>query len=127
MKPSTNVPFAVEFHQLDIAVGWEPAPGAAPGIEQKILADSLDEKTEQGARTRLIRFLPGSVASNTFVHPYWEEVYLLEGELIVGNNKTGGGRKTFVSPCYACRPPGTVHGPFTSPKGCLFLEIQYFS
>ncbi len=27
---------------------------------------------------------------------------------------------------YACRPPGAVHGPFRSERGCILLEIHYY-
>jgi len=118
---------AVDFHGLDIEAGWEPAPGAAPGIEQKLLSGTLDERNKVGARTRLIRFQPGAIAPDPFVHEYWEEVYLIRGELIVGNNEKGKGGVTFAPPSYACRPPGTVHGPFASKDGCLFFEIQYYA
>ena len=56
----------VDFHTLDIDEGWVPAPGAAPGIEQKLLSGELDEINKVGARTRLIRFLPGAVAPAPF-------------------------------------------------------------
>ncbi len=127
MGSTTDIKSAIDFHRLDMETGWEPAPGAAPGIEQKMLSGSLDEEKRIGVRTRLIRFQPGAIAPDTFVHPYWEEVYLISGELIVGNDETGKGGQSFAQPCYACRPPGTVHGPFASPQGCLFLEIQYFT
>ena len=71
----------VPFHELDLETGWEPAPGAAPGIEQKLLSGELDEENKVGARTRLIRFQPGAFTTTQFVHDYWEEVYLIEGEL----------------------------------------------
>lgn len=118
---------AIEFHGLDIEEGWEPAPGAPPGIEQKLLSGALDEGKKVGARTRLIRFQPGAIAPDQFVHDYWEEVYLISGELIVGNDKNGVGGVVFAPPSYACRPPGTNHGPFTSKDGCLFFEIQYYA
>lgn len=127
MASSEQIKEQVEFHRFDIDTGWQPAPGAAPGIEQRVLSGSLDEENAHGVRTRLIRFKPGAVAPVTFVHPYWEEVYLMAGELIVGCDGEGKGGQSFTPPAYACRPPGTVHGPFTSPKGCLFLEIQYFA
>jgi quercetin dioxygenase-like cupin family protein len=118
---------AVEFHGLDIEEGWEAAPGAPPSIEQKLLSGKLDERNKVGTRTRLIRFQPGAVAPDQFVHDYWEEVYLISGELIVGNDEKGGGGVKFAAPSYACRPPGTYHGPFTSKIGCLFFEIQYYA
>jgi ChrR-like protein with cupin domain len=117
----------VEFHHLDMTTEWEPAPGAADGVEQKMLSGSLDETEKVGVRTRLIRFQPGAVAPNQFVHDYWEEVYLLDGTLITGCNPDGTGGTAFDAPCFACRPPGTYHGPFASPDGCVFFEIQYYA
>ena len=117
----------VDFHTLDVDEGWEPAPGAAPGIEQKLLSGDLDETNKVGARPRLIRFHPGAVAPEPFVHDYWEEVYLIRGQLTVGCDAEGAGGTVYDPPSYACRPPGTPHGPFTSKDGCLFFEIQYYA
>jgi quercetin dioxygenase-like cupin family protein len=116
----------VPCHELDVTTGWEPAPGAAPGVEQKMLSGALDEAAQVGVRTRLIRFLPGAHVDARFVHEYWEEVYILEGELALGGGGYGP-QETFGPHSYACRPPGTPHGPFRSDGGCLFLEIQYFA
>jgi len=110
---------AVPFGPVDHENGWEPVPGGAPGVEQKMLSGELDEDAKLGVRTRLIRFQPGTVAASEFLHDYWEEVYLIEGHL----NAAGD---DFHAPCYACRPPGTPHGPFASPSGCIFFEIQYY-
>jgi ChrR-like protein with cupin domain len=110
---------AIDFHEIDIEEGWEPAPGAAPGVEQKMLSGELDETAQIGVRTRLIRFLPSAEVADQFVHDYWEEVYFIEGTLDVGG-------KLYNPPAYACRPPGTPHGPFKSETGCLFFEIQYY-
>jgi hypothetical protein len=60
------------------------------------------------------------------VHDYFEEVYLLAGDLIVGDEAAGRTAEVFTAGTYACRPPGIYHGPFRSEKGCLLLEIQYF-
>ena len=117
---------SVDFHELALQEGWEPAPGAGPGIEQKLLSGALDEANRAGARTRLIRFRPGAFNEDVFVHDYWEEVYLIEGELIVGHDNGAGG-ELYRPPAYACRPPGTPHGPFKSDTGCLFFEIQYYA
>ena len=62
-----------------------------------------------------------------FVHEYWEEVYLIEGDLTVGNDAAGQGGESFPPGTYACRPPGAVHGPFKSNGGCLFYEIHYYA
>lgn len=116
----------VPFYMLDDDSGWEPVPGGAPGVEQKMLSGSLAEKTKIGVRTRLIRFQPGTIAPNVFMHDYWEEVYLISGKLVNGCDAQGAGGSEFIAPAYACRPPGTEHGPFTSTEGCTFFEIQYY-
>ena len=118
---------AVNFSKLDIEDGWELAPGAGPGIEMKMLSGYLDEDRKFGVRTRLIRFLPGSFNTEVFVHDYWEEVYMIKGSITLGNDEGENLKITTQSPAYACRPPGTNHGPFRSDEGCLFLEIQYYN
>ena len=115
-----------EFHSLDLDSGWEVPPGYPQGIEQKILAGELDEKNRRGGRTRLLRFKPGIYTTQPFIHDYWEEVYLMSGDLIVGNDSNGNGGESFAPNTYACRPPGTHHGPFKSTNGCVLLEIHYY-
>ena len=113
-----------EFHAVDLGSGWEVPPGYPPGIQQKILSGHLDEANRKGSRTRLLRFLPGVFTTKPFIHEYWEEVYLLSGDLIVGNMVDN--EEKFAPNTYACRPPGVYHGPFKSVTGCLLLEIHYF-
>lgn len=115
-----------EFHAVDLDVGWETPPGYPEGIQQKILAGALDEEARRGTRTRLLRFAPGVFTTAPFVHEYWEEVYLMSGDLTVGNDAHGNGGDSFAPHTYACRPPGAPHGPFKSEEGCLLLEIHYF-
>ncbi len=116
----------LEFHTVDMADGWATPEGYPAGIEQKILAGALDEAGRRGSRTRLLRFRPGVFTTAPFVHDYWEEVFLVEGDLTVGNDATGHGGESFPPGTYACRPPGAVHGPFKSQRGCLLLEIHYY-
>lgn len=115
-----------EFHSLDLSEGWEVPPGYPAGIEQKILSGALDEDNRRGSRTRLLRFHAGVFTNEPFVHTYWEEVYLLSGDLTVGNDAQGKGGESFDPNTYACRPPGAHHGPFRSENGCMLLEIHYF-
>jgi hypothetical protein len=115
-----------EFHAVDLETGWETPPGYPAGIQQKILSGRLDEERRRGSRTRLLRFQPGEFTTRPFVHTYWEEVYLLAGDLIVGSDEHGHGGERFEPHTYACRPPGVFHGPFKSETGCLLLEIHYF-
>jgi ChrR Cupin-like domain len=115
-----------EFHALDMTSGWE-VPAAYPsGIQQKILAGSLDEASKRGSRSRLLRFAPGTYTTKPFVHDYWEEVFLVSGDLTVGNDEKGNGGTSYAPFTYACRPPGAVHGPFKSEKGCILFELHYF-
>lgn len=116
----------LEFTRIDLSRGWEVPPGYPQGIEQKILSGSLDEANRRGARTRLLRFAPGVHTTEPFVHEYWEEVFLLSGDLIVGSDAEGRGGESFRGATYACRPPGARHGPFRSDDGCMLLEIHYY-
>ena len=116
----------LEFQQIDMETGWHTPTGYPREIEQKILAGALYEITRTGARTRLLRFRPGAQTERPFVHDYWEEVYLLTGDLIVGDQKSGAALQTFAPNTYACRPPGVYHGPFRSDHGCLLLEFHYY-
>ena len=110
-----------EFFRPD-ALPWQPVSASAaggaggPGVHQKILA--LDPAT--GDVTRLLRFEAGVESTETITHDFWEEVWILEGELI-----DLGKQQTFGAGMYACRPPGMVHGPYRVPHGCLTFEIRY--
>jgi hypothetical protein len=116
-----------EVHVLDMDKGWLTLPGYPPGIQEKIVAGELDEKNKRGNRTRLLRFAPGTYTTEPFVHDYWEEVFLVAGDLIVGNDRQGNGGEKFQNYTYAVRPPGVYHGPFKSDSGCLLLETHYFA
>jgi hypothetical protein len=115
-----------EFYTVDLTTGWETPPGYPEGIQQQILTGFLDEKNKRGFRTRHLRFAPGVYTTAPFVHDYWEEVYLVSGDLTVGNDEKGNGGKSFPPNTYACRPPGTLHGPFKSEMGCLLLEVHIY-
>ena len=116
----------LEFERLDFGSGWATPENYPPGIKQKILASDIDERNKTGSRTRLLRFDPGTYTTAPFVHDHWEEVYLISGDLIVGSDDQGRGGEAFREPTYACRPPGVLHGPFKSERGCLLFEIHYY-
>ena len=116
----------LEFVRLAMEEGWETPPGYPAGIQQKLLASDLDEKNKMGSRTRLLRFEPGAYSTVPFIHDHWEEVFLFEGDLIVGSDAEGHGGESFTAPTYACRPPGAPHGPFKSASGCMIYEIHYY-
>ncbi len=52
-------------------------------------------------------------------HEWWEQVLVLEGDLT--DVRLG---RTFTQGMSACRPPGTEHGPWTTERGVLMLEIR---
>ncbi|MEU1535588.1 cupin domain-containing protein [Streptomyces fagopyri] len=106
----------LEFHRP--AGHWSTPAGAAPGIQEQVLA----EDSATGARTVLVRWDPGTDTSAQGVsrHDFWEEVHLLEGAL---HDLTLG--TTFTAGMYACRPPGMAHGPWTSREGVTMLVITY--
>lgn len=116
----------LEFHPVDFAGGFEHVPGYPEGITQKILVGTLDEQNKKGGRTRLLKFEPGVYTTAPFTHDYWEEVWQLTGDLIVGNDENGEGGESFGPNTYACRPPGAAHGPFKSVGGCVLLEHHYY-
>lgn len=117
----------LEFFQLDTGEeGWEVPEGYPEGIQQKIITGSLDPVNKKGGYVRLLRFLPGAYSTEPFVHDYWEEVFVIEGDLIVGSDENGKGGEPFPARTYCCRPPGVPHGPFRSEKGCLLLEQHYY-
>ncbi|TGQ77276.1 MULTISPECIES: cupin [unclassified Mesorhizobium] len=115
-----------EFAIVDLEEGWHTPDGYPSGIKQKILSGGLDEVARKGNRTRLLRFDPGVYTTSPFVHIYWEEVFLVSGDLIVGNDTDGKGGEKFEGYTYAVRPPGVYHGPFKSDGGCLLLETHWF-
>jgi ChrR-like protein with cupin domain len=101
---------------------WRPVAGSptggvgGAGIDEKILS----RDPVSGDLTRLLRVAPGTETSDTIVHDFWEEVWILEGSLI----DLGKGQ-TFGAGMYACRPPGMRHGPYRSPGGALLFETRY--
>ena len=107
--------------RLDMEKCWDPVPGTK-GISSKPLSGNFDEANAKGFRTRCIRVEPGGETFQPFEHPYWEEVFILEGEL---TSKTDA--VTVSAPAYVLRPPATPHGPLISRTGCTLIEFQYFS
>jgi len=110
--------------------GWRALEGFADGLEVQLLADDLDESRKRGARSRLVRFAPGASTRHVLVHEYWEEVFVLSGDLLalegVSDDHSEASKPGRNEYRYSCRPPGTPHGPFRSERGCVLFEVQYF-
>lgn len=111
-----------EFFKPD-KIPWQPVEGSATGgaggkgISQKILA----RDPETGDVTRLLRFDPGTETKETITHDFWEEVWLIEGDLT-----DLAKQETYTAGMYACRPPSMVHGPYRSRNGCVTFEVRYY-
>ena len=105
---------------------WTRLPADTGAVEELVLADNFDPATRTGSRTRLARWLPGTRYAKPVIHDFHEEVFIVEGEFIVGCDAQGQGGETFGPYTFACRPPGVWHGPFASPTGCVLFEIQYY-
>lgn len=119
----------IEFTAVDLGPeGWRRPAGYPENAlaQEKILSGSLDEIGQTGSRTRLLRFGAGFRTIKPFVHEYWEEVFLLTGDITVGGDATGRGGQRFEGYTYAIRPPGVPHGPFASDRGALLLEVHYY-
>ena len=97
---------------------WTPCVPGVDGMTERILAQDADSEVA----TRMLRFEPGTDSSplGIVVHDFWEEVYILEGEL---HDVTLD--EVFPAGTYACRPPGMEHGPWRSEPGCVTFEVRY--
>jgi hypothetical protein len=115
--PKAELEFFAPDHLPWEPVAASPTGGAGGrGVHQKILS----RDAETGDVTRLLRFDAGVETTESIAHDFWEEVFILEGELI-----DLGKRQTFTAGMYACRPPGMIHGPYRVPGGCTTFEIRY--
>jgi hypothetical protein len=97
---------------------WQPVQGLEGVVEELTL--SADAAT--GEYTRLTRFLPGADTTpfGGKRHDYPEEIFIVSGRLY---------DRAFdlwlEAGHYASRPPGEVHGPFTTDIGCVVLELSF--
>lgn len=107
----------LEFYPAE-RVPWTACRPGVPGLTERIL--SADPAA--GVATRMLRLDPGVDTTPLGVqrHDFWEEVYVLEGEL---HDLTLD--EVFPAGTYACRPPGMPHGPWRSTPGCVTFEVRY--
>lgn len=112
-----------------IATYWNPLSTAAAdrwtpiaGLDGQAEDLTLSIDPETGEYTRLTRFHPGAdtAAFGPKSHPYPEEILIVSGRLF--DRAFGCWLETGH---YASRPPGEVHGPFSTDVGCVVLEISF--
>jgi hypothetical protein len=108
---------------------WNPLAGDQQhrwrwleGLEGQVEEVILSHDAGTGAFTRLTRFHPGADTSafGATVHAFPEEILIVSGRLW---------DETFAlwleTGHYASRPPGEVHGPFRTDRGCVVLDVSF--
>ena len=105
----------VFFRNMDTGDDFEPRGDGAPGISIKILSNTLNTLNKRGCRTSLPRLDHGTTIPEAHAHDYWEEIYMLEGEMTLTDGTDG--KKTVSPNWYAARKPGVIHGPVSSEIG----------
>ena len=100
-----------------VSVQWDEIPGTDGMIHEQIVSRDPDS----GDYTRILEFKPGTRTTETLVHDFWEEVYIISGTLYDLAKK-----EKYEAGFYACRPPGMIHGPYDIPEGCVTFEIRYY-
>ncbi len=116
MAKSTRTYWNAFLSQSDDA--WFPIEGLE-GLVDEI---TLSICKESGEYTRLTRFQPGAdtTAFGEKSHDYPEEVFIVRGRLY-----DTAFDQWLDAGCYASRPPGELHGPFSTDVGCVVLEISF--
>ncbi len=97
---------------------WEVIEGSDGNLSQLTLA----EDPVSGDYTRLTKFKNGysTDAFGAKSHDYPEEIFVVSGRLY---DKAFG---LWLEPgCYASRPAGEVHGPFTADGDVVVLEMSF--
>jgi len=77
------------FRSTDMTSGFESRGDGNTGLSVKVLASDLDTTAKRGHRTRILRMDPGSDTPEAHTHDYWEEILILEGEMIVQDGADG--------------------------------------
>ena len=114
----------VFFHAVDMTGGFESRGDGNETIAVKVLSNDLDTDAKRGHRTRLLRLAPGAVTPEAHAHGYWEEIYIIEGEMTLHDGTDG--EKTVSAGHYAARKPGVMHGPVRSETGCLMIDFCWY-
>jgi hypothetical protein len=106
----------LEFFDAKLTGKWVHPQGYPEGVTQLLITECPDTKVF----TRFLKFEPGTRTTSTLSHECWEEVYIIQGELIAEG-------KCYTAGMTAVRPPHMPHGPFETVNGCLTYEVHYYS
>ena len=101
------------FAPLDLSDGFVPR-GDNSAIHEKVLINSLDTSAKTGGRTRLLRLAPGCTTTEAHDHPYWEELYILEGSMEMHDGTDGW--KTITAPPSPPANQASCTAPSVHPK-----------
>ena len=115
---------SIEFGAIDFEHGFTHVSGKHEAVSEKILSDTMDHDAGTGQRTRILRIAPGFQSFGQHDHPYWEELYILQGSLYEG--EPGTGETKHLAPAFARREPGLMHGPSRTDELCYILEINWY-
>ena len=114
----------IEFGTIDLDNGFAHIPGKHEAVSHKILSDTMDHDAKTGQRTRILRIAPGFQSVGQHDHPYWEELYILQGSLYEGEPEDG--ETKHLAPAFARREPGHMHGPARTDELCYILEFNWY-
>ena len=106
--------FITDYEWKDLA---PERGGPLKGLREKLL--SLDPDT--GAYTRIVVFEPGFRFVEVRNHPFWEELFVLDGHMIDYATNI-----VYPKGSYGLREPGIDHGPFGTDLGCTLLETIWY-
>jgi hypothetical protein len=114
---------AGEVHQFEDGEGWFHLPGAPEGVAVRIMANSLDPTTRQGARVQMLRLPPGTCLPEAppAAGDYWQQYLLLRGTVEIAGHD---------GPLHAPAALTVAHGArlatLTSRDGCLLVEVAHY-
>ena len=116
-QPATNADMrSTIFGYSWSEVGTERG-GPIPGIKEMLLSSD----PETGAYTRIVLFQPGFRFDRALSHPFWEEIFVLDGHVYDYGTNT-----LYTKGYYGLRPPGTPHGPYGIELGATVYEVTWY-
>ena len=114
---------AGEVHQLNDADGWFRLPGAGDGVMVKIVTNSLDPTTRQGARVQFLRLPPGATLPEAplTTGDYWQEFMVLSGAVEIE-----GHAEPLHAPAVLTVAHGSRLASLRTNGGCVLAEVAHY-